>query len=58
MSDREIKVEFTTSVPSSVTDEGVQEWLEFELGANGSMPMMNSLAGESLEADAFSVTFD
>ncbi|MGU5727571.1 hypothetical protein G4923_06520 [Aeromonas rivipollensis] len=54
---REIQVTFTTSVPDEVSDELVQEWLEFELHARGGMSGDNPLCGESLDADSFSVEF-
>lgn len=55
---REIKVSFTTSVPDGVSDEQIQEWLEFELHANGEMSLKNPLSSEPIEADSFSVDFE
>lgn len=55
---REIKVSFTTSVPDGVSDEQIQEWLEFELHANGEMSLKNPLSSEPIEADSFSVEFE
>ncbi|MFQ2454623.1 hypothetical protein ACK31M_19800 [Aeromonas caviae] len=54
---RKIEVSFTVSVPAHLTDEQIQEWLDFELHARGSMSLENPLSSESIEADSFSVEF-
>lgn len=53
-----IQVKFTMEVPEKATNEEIQKWLEFELGANGNLSCDNPLISSGLEADSFSVEFD
>jgi len=54
---RNINVQFSVDVPDDATDEQIQEWLNFELGASGRMSMSNPCEG-SIDADSFSVEFE
>ena len=56
---RDITVSFQLKITvDDATDEQIQEWLEFELGANGRMDGNNPLSSQALEADSFSVGFE
>lgn len=51
---KEIEVSFTTVVPVDATNEEICEWLEYELGARGSMNPNNPCDGD---IDGSSVSF-
>lgn len=48
-------VSFSVSVPETVSREDFEEWLRFELGANGGMSLDNPLDGTDLEVNSFSI---
>jgi hypothetical protein len=52
--DQVITVEFKLKVPAECNEDQLQEWLEFELNANGSMKH-SPLSESGLEAESFSV---
>ena len=43
---KQIEVTFTVDVDESISDSDITEWLEFELGARGSMSQYNLAAGD------------
>lgn len=47
---RKVKVEFEISVPDGVTPAQVEEWVLFEVGAQGHIKAENPLADTDLEA--------
>lgn len=47
---KSIEVKFTTKVPSHMTDREIQEWVEFQLNARGSLSNENPLADSDLTA--------
>jgi hypothetical protein len=58
MKGQTISVKFDLKVPVEVSEDDLQEWLEFELGANGRMSCENPLCSESLEAKTFTVKYE
>jgi len=48
-----ISVSFDLEVPDDSNDEELEEWIEFNLNASGSMKLSNSFYGTDL--DAFNV---
>lgn len=55
---RRINVSFKLDVPDGTSDDDIQEWLEFELNANGRISGSNPLAGAPLEPVNFSVDWE
>jgi hypothetical protein len=51
-----VSVTFTLELPVAATPTQIQEWLNFELGANGSM-QCNPLDAYDINADPGSVEF-
>jgi len=49
------EVEFTVTPPVDATEDQVQEWLEFCLGANAEISKSNPLSDYDMSADSFSV---
>ena len=47
---QKIRVTFEAELPTRADDPDVREWLEFRLGANGSMYINNPLDPHELEA--------
>lgn len=43
-----VEIKAVIEVPDGTPMEAVEEWVEFELGYNGSMSADNPLAGESI----------
>lgn len=52
---RTVRVEFEAYVPVAATDEQIEEWIDYELHANGSIQKSNPLSSHSLEARDVSV---
>lgn len=50
-----LRVQFEVTVPAGVTIEQAEEWLSFQIGANGGMELANPLSGEDLEARSVTV---
>jgi len=53
----QLEVTFDADLPVIATKEEIQAWLEFHLRADGELSDENPLAGQELEAKAFSVKF-
>lgn len=56
--ERTINVSFQLKINVDADDSQIQEWLEFELRANGRMDGNNPLSSQALEAESFSVVFE
>ncbi|MEW6691579.1 MAG: hypothetical protein AB1340_01940 [Pseudomonadota bacterium] len=52
---KSVRVEFSVQVPDKVTDDQIEEWVEFELGVLGGMSGDNPLSDRDLEAESGSV---
>ena len=52
-----IEVKFETELPVEATDQQIQKWLEYVLGATGGIKSSNPLSDYGLEALFFSVDF-
>ena len=46
-----INVEFEMEIPDGITDDHIQQWLEYELGCQGGLKLDNPLVGIDLSAD-------
>ena len=44
------KVQFEVSLPADTSLENAEEWVRFQLGANGCMKLSNPLSDRDLEA--------
>ena len=51
---RRISVEFDVVLPDEVTEEQIQEWLEYELGQSGQISKENPLVLCDIEAEMVS----
>jgi hypothetical protein len=47
---QKIRVTFNCEVSSSATDKEIEEWIKFQLHANGGMSLKNCLCDEEIEA--------
>lgn len=52
-----IDVKFETELPVEATDQQIQQWLEYCLGATGGIESSNPLSDYDLEAHFLSVDF-
>lgn len=48
---KRIRVEFELVLPCDATDSEVDEWVRYEIGANGQIKIANPLSRHDLEAD-------
>lgn len=55
---RKITVLFDLKLPTEADDDQIHEWLEFKLGANGSISNTNPLTKYGIEAESCSVEFE
>lgn len=53
---RRLQVTFDLDLPETATEEEIQEWLDMELGASGSLSGENPLIHSGVEADRVDVT--
>jgi len=53
-----VKVEFTAYVDDCVSEEEICEWVKYELGVLGGIPLKNQLSDQDLAANFNSVIID